>query len=48
MASPPHRAIMLDGKYRDAGVGAIPSTPRVIGDGRGGATYAIEFGLRQR
>jgi uncharacterized protein YkwD len=48
MASPPHRAIMLDGKYKDAGAAAIPSTPSVIGDRQGGATYAIEFGVRVR
>ena len=47
MASPPHREIMLDGEYRDAGVAATPATPSVIGQGRGGATYAILFGVRR-
>jgi len=48
MASPPHRAIMLDPKYRDAGVAAVPATPAVIGAGQQGATYAMEFGARRR
>jgi uncharacterized protein YkwD len=48
MASPPHRAIVLDGEYRDAGVAATPATPSVIGAGRRGATYAILFGVRKR
>lgn len=47
MASPPHRQIMLDGQYRDTGVGVTPATPSVIGAGQAGATYAIELGLRQ-
>jgi uncharacterized protein YkwD len=48
MASPPHRAIILDRTYRDAGVAATPALPSVVGQGRVGATYAMEFGLRQR
>jgi uncharacterized protein YkwD len=48
MASPPHRAIVLNGEYRDAGVAVTPATPSVIGAGRSGATYAIEFGVRWR
>jgi uncharacterized protein YkwD len=47
MASPPHRAIVLSREYRDAGVAVTPATPAVIGQGRGGATYVIEFGLRR-
>jgi len=46
MASPPHREIMLDGEYRDAGVAVTPAIPPMIGQGDGGATYAILFGVR--
>jgi uncharacterized protein YkwD len=47
MASPPHRAIILTGYYRDAGVAAKPAVPGVLGGGRSGATYAMEFGVRR-
>lgn len=46
MASPPHRAIILTGYYRDAGVGVDPGLPGVLGAGRQGGTYAMEFGVR--
>ena len=48
MASPPHRAIILTGYYRDAGVAARPALPGVLRAGRSGATYAMEFGARSR
>jgi uncharacterized protein YkwD len=48
MSDPPHRRIMLDPRYRDAGVAAIPATPAVVGTGEQGATYAMEFGVRKR
>jgi uncharacterized protein YkwD len=47
MASKPHRAVILTGKYRDAGVAAEPAIPGVLGAGRAGATYAMEFGVRK-
>lgn len=47
MASPPHREIILTGEYRDAGVAVTPAVPGVIGTGRHGATYAVEFGVRR-
>jgi uncharacterized protein YkwD len=47
MDSPPHRQIILDGEYRDAGVAATASLPSVVGVGRDGATYAMEFGARR-
>jgi len=47
MASPPHRAIILTGEYRDAGIAVEPAVPRVLGAGRQGATYAMEFGVRR-
>jgi hypothetical protein len=37
---------MLTGEYRDAGIAATPAVPAVVGEGRAGATYAIEFGVR--
>jgi uncharacterized protein YkwD len=47
MASPPHAAIILSGEYRDAGVAVVPALPSVLGAGRGGAVYAVEFGVRR-
>ena len=47
MASPPHREIILSGKYRDAGVAMTPALPTVLGVGSRGATYAVEFGVRR-
>jgi uncharacterized protein YkwD len=48
MASPPHRAIILEGQFRDAGVAVIPSAPAVVTGSATitGATYAMEFGVR--
>jgi uncharacterized protein YkwD len=46
MSDPPHRRIMLDPHYRDAGVAVYPGTPAVVGTGEQGATYAMEFGVR--
>ncbi len=47
MASPPHRAVILTGDYRDAGVAVIPAVPRVLQPSRSGATYVMEFGMRR-
>lgn len=47
MRSPPHRAIILTGEYRDAGVAVKPALPGVLGAGHRGATYAMEFGVRR-
>jgi uncharacterized protein YkwD len=47
MASPPHRAIILTAEYRDAGVAVKPALPSVLGAGRRGATYAMEFAVRR-
>jgi uncharacterized protein YkwD len=46
--SPPHRAIILTGSYRDAGVGVSPSVPSGFSGQWHGATYAAEFGTRTR
>jgi uncharacterized protein YkwD len=47
MASPPHRANILSGQYRDAGVAVTPAVPSVLRVGPQGATYAFEFGVRR-
>jgi uncharacterized protein YkwD len=47
MASPPHREIMLESEFRDAGVAVTPAVPTVLDEGSSGATYAIEFGMRR-
>jgi uncharacterized protein YkwD len=47
MASAPHRRVMLEGGYRDAGVAVTARVPSVMERGQRGATYAIEFGLRR-
>jgi uncharacterized protein YkwD len=46
MASPGHRANILNGTYRDIGVGVAPGIP-LVGGGVG-ATYVNEFGQRTR
>jgi uncharacterized protein YkwD len=43
MASPAHRANILNPRYRAAGLGIWSGTPR----NRRGATYAIDFGSRR-
>lgn len=40
MHSPPHRRVLLNGRYRDIGVGVAPGTPF----GGPGRTYATELG----
>ena len=47
MQSPSHRAIILTGEYRDAGVAIKPALPYVLGAGDRGAIYAMEFGVRR-
>jgi uncharacterized protein YkwD len=46
MESPGHRANLLNGSYRDQGMGIALGTPD--GSGATGATYANEFGQRTR
>ena len=46
MASPPHRELILEGEFRDAGVATSPTLPSALGVGGGGAIYAIELGAR--
>jgi uncharacterized protein YkwD len=47
MASPPHRAIMLSSRFRDTGIAVEPALPSVLGAGRRGAVWAVEFGERR-
>ncbi|HEX3874803.1 MAG TPA: CAP domain-containing protein [Solirubrobacteraceae bacterium] len=46
MASPPHRAQILNPAFRDTGIGVVAGLPRTLGMGRSGATYAEDFGTR--
>lgn len=47
MASPAHRANVLNREYREAGMGIVPAVPPTAGGGLpGGATLAQEFGYR--
>src|SRR4051794_6134367 len=41
MASPSHRAVILDGEFREAGIGLVGRAP--VGDGSG-ATFVLEAG----
>jgi uncharacterized protein YkwD len=45
MESPEHKAIILDGRYREVGVGLALGAP-MAGMGGSGATLALDFGRR--
>jgi uncharacterized protein YkwD len=45
IASPDHLANILEGKYRETGIGVYPAIPAVLGRGHIGATYTEEFGV---
>jgi uncharacterized protein YkwD len=45
MASPDHRAIMLDGRYRDTAIGVSPHPPGSLSHGQAGAIYTQDFGV---
>ena len=45
MNSPAHRAVILDDRYRDLGIGIADGVPQSQGGGPG-TTYAAEFGVR--
>jgi uncharacterized protein YkwD len=47
MASPEHRANILNGEYRDSAIAIAPSAPPSLADGQPGATYTQEFGVIQ-
>ena len=44
MASPGHRANILDGAYRETGVGVEPRPPASLAEGQPGALYTQDFG----
>ena len=44
MASTPHRANVLAGKFREIGLGVLPGIP---GSRHGGLTYTTDFGRRR-
>ena len=45
MASPGHRANILDGRFRDSGIGASPHVPNSLAHGQAGGIYTQDFGL---
>ena len=48
MRSPGHRRNILDGSFREIGIGIAPGAPRGAGAAVRGGTYATEFGVRRR
>src|ERR1700684_4172451 len=48
MPSPPHRQIILTAASRAVGVGVAPTVPADLRSHWLGATYAVEFGARER
>jgi uncharacterized protein YkwD len=47
IASPEHLANILDGEYRDSGIGIDPSVAASLAEGQAGATYTQDFGAIQ-
>lgn len=45
MASPGHRANILNADFRDTGIGISPHLPSSFGDGQSGAMYTQDFGV---
>ncbi len=45
MHSPPHRANILDPRYRETGIGVSPHPPSSLADGQPGAVYTQDFGV---
>jgi len=48
MASPSHRANILDPAFRETGVGVVAAVPAAYSGGQAGATYTQDFGARVR
>lgn len=48
IASPKHRANILEGEYSETGIGVVPTVPAAFADGQPGATYSQEFGVIMR
>ena len=47
MASPGHRANILDSDFVDSGIGIVPEIPAEYASGEAAATYTQEFGVLQ-
>ena len=45
MASPGHRANILDRRYRETGIGISPHPPAALAHGQAGAIYTQDFGV---
>ncbi len=45
MASPAHRANILDRRYRETGIGVAPHPPASLANGQPGAIYTQDFGV---
>ncbi|MCW2969331.1 MAG: SCP-like extracellular [Solirubrobacterales bacterium] len=45
MASPPHRANILDARFRDTAIGASPHPPAALSHGQAGGLYTQDFGV---
>ncbi len=45
MASPGHRANILDASFRDTGIGVTAAVPSSFGEGQPGAMYTQDFGV---
>ena len=45
MASPGHRANILDPSYRETGIGVSPQAPVAFAGGQPGAIYTQDFGV---
>jgi uncharacterized protein YkwD len=45
MASPGHRANILDARYRETGIGVSPHPPAALAHGQPGAIYTQDFGV---
>jgi len=43
-ASPEHLANILEGHYRETGIGVVPSVPESLAEGQPGAIYTEDFG----
>lgn len=45
MASPAHRANILDARFRETGIGVTPRPPAALAHGQRGAVYTQDFGV---
>jgi len=45
MRSPPHRANILDPRYRETGIGVCAHPPTSLAHGQPGAVYTQDFGV---